>query len=154
MSAVNENLEWSRSVRGRCASMQRNHPVLRAIAREAIGTGLRLRSVQGLRVCGQMLIRMTWQSFSTSLGSTASDRSSCRTTAECHPVGPLRWLALLLWVCRKWAASLADVQRVGPTFQMALAPVRDAREPFPSSGCVQLDFYTEVPWSLDAPEPD
>lgn len=51
-------------------------------------------------------------------------------------------------------ASLRQVERVAPTSQIALAPVRDARRPFPSSGCVQLDFYIEVPWIINAPEPD
>jgi hypothetical protein len=48
--------------------------------------------------------------------------------------------------------SLNAVQRVNPKFEVALRRVSEPRQPFPRSACVQLDFYTEVPWRLVSEE--
>ena len=54
----------------------------------------------------------------------------------------------------KGPTSLSAPHRVSPTFEIALNPVDEPREPFPAHACVQLDFYTEVPWRLNAQEPE
>ena len=50
--------------------------------------------------------------------------------------------------------SLDAPHRVSPTFQIAVKAVDAPREPFPKADCIQLDFYTEVPWKLALPEPE
>jgi hypothetical protein len=51
-------------------------------------------------------------------------------------------------------AALNVVHRVNPKFEVALKFVSEPRQPFPRSACVQLDFYTEVPWKLASEEPE
>ena len=48
----------------------------------------------------------------------------------------------------------ATVHRITPTFEIELNPIEHPRQPFPDSSSVQLDFFTELPWILDAPEPE
>ena len=48
----------------------------------------------------------------------------------------------------------ATVHRITPTLEIELNPVEHPRQPFPDSAAVQLDFYTELPWILDVPEPE
>jgi hypothetical protein len=47
-----------------------------------------------------------------------------------------------------------SVERITPTFEIQLSQVEKARAPFEESPCVQLDFYMEVPWRSNAPEPE
>jgi hypothetical protein len=48
----------------------------------------------------------------------------------------------------------SNPHRFNPTFQIELTRPDTPRSPFSSFPCVQVDFYTELPWKSDLPEPD
>jgi hypothetical protein len=52
------------------------------------------------------------------------------------------------------ASRSSNPHRVNPTFEIAIARPDAARRPFSDFPCVQIDFYTELPWHSNLPEPD
>ncbi|MEI9977028.1 MAG: hypothetical protein WDO73_36250 [Ignavibacteriota bacterium] len=58
------------------------------------------------------------------------------------------------WTTVEGTLKKPTFHRVNPTFEIGFTQVEKGREPFEHGSCVQVDFYVELPWRLEAPEPD
>ncbi len=50
--------------------------------------------------------------------------------------------------------SRRSTHRVNATFEIAVTRPEAPRHPFSDCPCIQIDFYTELPWRSDLPEPE
>jgi hypothetical protein len=51
------------------------------------------------------------------------------------------------------AKPLAKSHQISQSFTLEITPAKYVREPF-KPPCLQIDYYTELPWIVDLPEPD
>jgi len=58
------------------------------------------------------------------------------------------------WTTVEGTLKKPTFHRVNPTFEIGFTQLERGREPFDDGPCIQADFYVELPWRLDAPEPD
>jgi hypothetical protein len=76
----------------------------------------------------------------------------CRTPSGLHLYGG--WLYFCGSIERGPEPGKPNPYRLNPTFSIELFRPDTPRHPFSEFPCVQVDFYTELPWKSDLPEAD